>query len=653
MKQGNILRSWAGSLTGILQMRSGLAVIVVIGALIVGVGRAQSPTRTDGWVVLPVEQYRALRRAASPDELKPEAPPVDATLTRIDYDLRVEGDVASGEARLTVDVIKDGWVRVPIPAGLMVREARLDGRPVSLVTQTAEKGTGGPFLVLSRAGRTLITLNIVAPVSSVAATEVLKLPLGSSAVSRAAVSLSRQGLDVRVNGGLLLEKSETATESRWVAGGRGNEALTFTWRRKVDDQRTTQPLRLRGSLTELVGLGEDSTQINAEIYVEVLQGVAREVRVRIPEHLTVNQVLGAMVADWNMTPNELAVMFLEPIENSTRFTVVAEAKLAKDGQIDVPVLRLSAAERETGGLAVEVLGAGEIKEREARGLDEADASELGQLIASRQSPSLVGFRLRPAEGKSPRSLSIRVARYAPQAILTANIEEARYSALVADDGKMLVHARFAVRNNQRNFLRLGLPANAVLWSASVSGKPVRPGRAPDGSLLIPLEKGRAGEEAPAFAVEVAYVEPLPAWTEKGKARLTLVAVDLPISRSGALVHYSPMFRVTPIPGNFRVHPYVAPSSAALGGPTLTGVRVATTPLDQPVGSRSLSDENAQALVSRLNQQTGVSRVSRNLPVRVAVPSYGPSVFLVSELTSENQQPVLELDFQRDKKRGER
>src|ERR1700730_12998131 len=99
-------------------------------------GLAQTTgSSTDGWVVLPVNEYRALRRAAFPADAEPVPPPVEATLTRIDYDLKVEGDLASGEARLTVDVIKDGWVRLAIPDGLMVREAQLDGRQVTLVAR--------------------------------------------------------------------------------------------------------------------------------------------------------------------------------------------------------------------------------------------------------------------------------------------------------------------------------------------------------------------------------------------------------------------------------------------------------------------------------------------------------------------------------------
>ena len=45
--------------------------------------------------------------------------------------------------------------------------------------------------------------------------------------------------------------------------------------------------------------------------------------------------------------------------------------------------------------------------------------------------------------------------------------------------------------------------------------------------------------------------------------------------------------------------------------------------------------------------------SRNLPLRVVFPHFGPSIFLVSELTGDNQTPAVEFDFQRDKKRGDK
>ena len=47
------------------------------------------------------------------------------------------------------------------------------------------------------------------------------------------------------------------------------------------------------------------------------------------------------------------------------------------------------------------------------------------------------------------------------------------------------------------------------------------------------------------------------------------------------------------------------------------------------------------------------KVTGILPVNVAFPAFGPSMFLVSELTSENQFPAAEFSFQRDKKGGVR
>ena len=168
---------------------------------------AQSGATPEGWVVLPVTEYTALKRAAAPAEPEPALPPVEATLSRIDYNLKIDGDLATGEARLTIDVIKNGWVRVPLPQGLMVRDAQLDGHPVNLVTRSEEQGPGMDVL-LSKTGRSVLSLKIVAAVKTVAGTDILQLPVNNSAVSHAAIDLVRQGVDVRITGGLLLEHSD-------------------------------------------------------------------------------------------------------------------------------------------------------------------------------------------------------------------------------------------------------------------------------------------------------------------------------------------------------------------------------------------------------------------------------------------------------------
>src|SRR5437867_866475 len=628
---------------------------------------AQTAAHSPGWVVLPVEEYRTLHVRAYPTEREPEPPPVEATLTRVDYDLRIDGELASGRASLTVDVLKDGWVRVPVPVGLLVREARLDGKLVSLVPSAGGKAGGQLSALLSHSGRAVLLLDIAIPVSSVNGEESITLPSTVSGVTRASVQLPRLGVDVRLTGGLLSEKSESAAESKWIAYGRGNEALTFAWRRKTEDHRATLPLRMRGSLTQLLGLGEDSTSINAEVSLEITQGAARVAKIQIPDKVTINQVLGAMVADWEVKANELSITFLEPVEQNARFVVTGETRSPREGQIDIPLLRLLNTERETGGVAVEVLGAGEIKDLKSEGLDNADATDLGEMVSNRQSPSLAAFRFRTGDAKLSRSLSLNVARYTPQAVLMANVSEARYQVLISNEGKTLVQARYAVRNNQRNFLKITLPPGATLWSASLAGKAVRPGQSPDGSLLLPLDKARAGEEAPEFAVEVVYLSRGTAWNDKGQFRLALPALDLPVSRTGLLVYHPPLFKVTPEPGAFRTSPYENPLSSALSVTAASGGIAGgmfSTGASSPASPLSLSDSDTkdetklrrsqvatEALVDKFKADSLSGKRAGILPIRVSFPAFGPSLYLVSELTGENQAPFAGLTYQHEKKVG--
>jgi hypothetical protein len=619
--------------------------------------------------VIPVDEYRVLRAKAYPVEHDPEPPPLDATLTRVDYDLGVAGDLAAGRATLTVDVLKDGWVRVPVPTGLLVRDARLDGKPISLVPGAQGKGGAHLSALLAHAGRFELVLDVDVPVTSSAGDESISLPSTESGVTRASILLARRDVDLRVGGGLLSEKSESTGQTKWLAYARGNEALTFTWSKKTEDHHVDLPLRLRGSLTQLTSLAEDSTSIYAEANFEIVQGVAREVRIQLPERVTINQVSGAMVADWEMKNGELAVTFLEPVKHSARFIISGETRLPRDGIIDIPLLRLLNTERDTGGVAVEILGAGEIKDQKAQGLEDADATDLGEMVANRQSPALVAFRARSGEAGATRSLSVNVARYDQQAVLMANIEEARYQVLMSADGKQLVQARYAVRNNQRNFVKVTLPAGATVWSVSLAGKPVRPGQSPDGSLLLPLEKSRGGDDAPAFAVEILYLTKAAAWSEKGREKVTLPALDLPISRTGLLLYYPPLFRVSAEPGTFHTQPYQSPVSAALeplsGGAAgglvaaMTGPVEARKPFDrlQQSGQEQSDDKEkkdvTQALLDTFKAKSLSGKVTGILPINVAFPAFGPSIFLVSELTSENQFPAAEFNFQHDKKAGVR
>jgi hypothetical protein len=114
-----------------------------------------------------------------------------------------------------------------------------------------------------------------------------------------------------------------------------------------------------------------------------------------------------------------------------------------------------------------------------------------------------------------------------------------------------------------------------------------------------------------------------------------------------MLHHPPLFRVTPALGSFRVAPYVAPESTALR----SGQTSYSTEAQRAEGEIPAEQAEAKQLVAKLRSDKLSVRPARNLPLRVLFPHFGPSIFLVSELTAENQTPAVEFDFQRERKRG--
>ena len=602
-------------------------VMWTIGGVIPGFAQGPLP---DGWVVLSIDEYQSLRNRSLGIAAASSAGQTAATLSRVDYDLRLDGDTIAGRAQLTIDLLREGWARIPIPPGLMVGDARIDGQPLALVDGNP------PYFLISQSGRTLASLGLAIPLASSAGSESITLPPSSAAIARISLVLPRSGVDLSIAGGHVAEHIETTDESRWTLFGTPNERLTLSWKRRVDDRRSTMPLRARAHISQLVGYGEDTCQVSTSVRVEIVQGATQDITLSLPTGLVVNQVNGATVADWQANGTTLRVRLLDPVTSETAFIVDSEMRAPRDGRIPVPVVRMPAAERETGGIAVDIVGAGEIAERQASGLEPADSSDLGDFLAAHDSPSLVAFRLRPLSGTDPRSLTVTIVRYTPQAVPVANVEEARYRVL-ASDNRVLVDAQYAIRNNQRSFLKVALPEGASLWSASVDGQPIRPGVAEDGAVLLPLAKGRAGEEAPTVVVKLVYLHQVSEWRDGERVQLALPAVDLPTSRTGLRLFYPPRFRITPQPGAFRTEADTGPFAAALRQPSLPRPSSRS-----PTAAENAASAGLRSLVDRFQSQGGERKVIGAVPVDVTFPEFGPSIFVASELTAESRAPSLEL-----------
>jgi hypothetical protein len=122
-----------------------------------------------------------------------------------------------------------------------------------------------------------------------------------------------------------------------------------------------------------------------------------------------------------------------------------------------------------------------------------------------------------------------------------------------------------------------------------------------------------------------------------------------------VLFHPPQYRVTSEPGPFRKEEYQDPASPAL---TSNGYGAGYGGgIFQPANTPRPADEEAKdktlQLIQKYGNTTGGGRTARVLPAKISFPEFGPSLFLVSELTAENHVPTIEISFQHEKKDGDK
>ena len=219
--------------------------------------------------------------------------------------------------------------------------------------------------------------------------------------------------------------------------------------------------------------------------------------------------------------------------------VSGETRAPREGSVVVPLVRMPSAERETGGVAVDVVGAGEnLRAPGARA--RARRSQRARRPGGRPRVA-VDDRVPPPAARRRRTARALGHGRAVHAAGGAD-RQRRGGALprARVGGRPRAGARRAMpcATTSAASSKVSLPAGASLWSARVAGRPIRPGIAEQDAVLLPLEKGRAGEEAPTFVLELIYLQRTNEWPVKGArdaAAASARSADLAHRSDGALL----------------------------------------------------------------------------------------------------------------------
>ncbi|KAJ9455024.1 hypothetical protein DIPPA_14595 [Diplonema papillatum] len=234
-------------------------------------------------------------------------------------------------------------------------------------------------------------------------------------------------------------------------------------------------------------------------------------------------VTGTNIKRWEYTDGEVRVYMDSPVVASQSFTVRAEMDLkASSCHLMVPSFTPLQVNRNRGAVGIKALTAVEVVEGDIRGAMKVDVAELPASFA-RSSALLLAFKYL---GSNYR-ICLRVTKHDVVDVVTALCESASYQ-LTYSSGQFMYQLTYNIRNTQCQYIKVGLPANANIWSATIAGEPVKPAKDSDGCTLLALLKGTVV----AFTATLTYVTPAPplpmSKSEVKKFASSFPAVNLPI-----------------------------------------------------------------------------------------------------------------------------
>lgn len=525
--------------------------------LVTLLAHADGPALEGGQVHLTVPAYEKLKAAAAAAEerarLREEGGETDdgaalpATSPRL-MDARISGVLSRKALTLDVSGTAEGsagqWNVIPlIPASIAITDVTLGGGPASLIS--ADSMT---CLAFEGAGRRTFRLSLQASGGgeggSAREVELSLLPGHSRQFSLelegkmepevtpdALLGLERSNGRKFIKG--FISANADALSIRWDTDAVAEEAVADLGARQPRHQ---EPARINVQSSILTSVGERLLTTYATLRYAIFHAPVSRFEFSIPLGAELIGVQGRGATAWTCakpgpTGTLCAVDLPFPVQRTYELSIQLEQTLARELRaVDVAIPQAVGVQRQNGHVAVEVMGNAEVKPAEGCTATREDVRELpSDLFTGQSTPILLAFKYLDM----PTRVALDIQRRESVETSPISVESASYTTVWTTEGRTITEATLQVRNRQRQFLAIQLPASAAIQSAFVADAPVKPSTGEDGRIRIPLRNQGQRAEQEVFVVQVVYIQdnlPLP-WL--GGMEAVLPALDAEV---GALSH---------------------------------------------------------------------------------------------------------------------
>lgn len=473
-------------------------------------------------VTLSLTEYNRLVELASRKAKSPDAAPLPFVLQRAVFKLRVENQTLAGTVDIDGALLQSGAVKTPLLTGLTILEATQARNPLPLLQEGPSHAA-----VLTGPGPFAVSLGVASPLTIEAGRASFTLPVPLVSSSILSLDLPGNHANVRVEPGLVTSRTTANGRTLVEAALEPGKAARVWWTtREIAAPVAQREVRFLSDIKSVVSVGDSQLRVTALCDLTVIQGEAAEFKLPLPAGFELTTASGNTLESSDVSGGELTLRVHDPARRSHQFLIALE-RTNRETKVEAPILAFSGAQRETGELLVEGVGAMEMTATESGGLRRMDVREAGAITRSLSHfPLQAAFRYNRRAADTPK-LQLEWRQFLDADVLSAIAERATVTTLTNVEGRALTEVTLRVRNHAQPFMKVELPAGAQLLSAEVEGERVKPVLGQDGSR-VPLRR-EGLDSSKAYTVSFVYLSSGSRFSKNGTYDMALPRLDVPVN----------------------------------------------------------------------------------------------------------------------------